>query len=133
VTDLDITRFAFHTVPQTKEQADGNWVAYYPARGWSVTGATKAEAMQRLRDEVMRRQGINGADPVAEDERIFRQHIREPIPGVYLMDNDLYLALKDKCDSQGVLEEAFKESERRRALGQTYTKDDYLREHGGDN
>jgi hypothetical protein len=133
VTDFDITQFAVHTVPQTEEQADGRWVAYYPARGWSVTGATEAEAMQRLRDEVMRRQGIAGGDPVAEDERIIRQHIHEPIAGVYLMDNDLYLALKDKRDSRQVLEEAFKESERRRALGQTYTQDDYLREHGDDN
>jgi hypothetical protein len=129
VTDLDITRFAFHEVPQIEEQPDGSWVACYPARGWSVTGATEAEAVQRLRDEVVHRQGIAGTNPVAEDERILRQHLREPIPGVSVMDNDLYLALKDEPDSQRVLLEAFQESERRRALGQSYTKDDYLREH----
>ena len=67
------------------------------------------------------------------DEPRLKNRIADGLLGVSLMDNDLYLALKDKRDSQQVLEEAFRESERRRALGQTYTQDDYLREHGDDN
>jgi hypothetical protein len=68
------------------------------------------------------------------------RHLADPIPGVYAMDAELFRYLRGLDEASGSaapqaratragLDLAFEEAERRRALGQAYTKDDYLAEH----
>jgi hypothetical protein len=65
------TKGVWRFTPQTEQRSDGTWRAWYPSGGWSVTGATEAEAKDKpLResarhrsdpDEVARRVAIIGA------------------------------------------------------------------------
>jgi hypothetical protein len=128
VTSIDVTQFAIQADPQFQEQPDGTWEANYPHLDWSVTAASKSEARKKLSDEFIRRQstGPNADAELQGQEDLLRRHFDEPIPGLYVMDNDLYIELRDKTDEERM--RAFSESERRRALGQPYTKSDYLRE-----
>lgn len=128
MTGIDVTQFAIHADPQFQEQPNGTWKAHYPHLDWSITGSSKSDARTKLTDEFVRRQS-NGPDVDAElryQEDLLRRHFDEPIPGLYVMDNDLYVELRDNTDEERA--RAFGESERRRALGQPYTKADYLRE-----
>ena len=128
MTGIDVTQFAMEVDPQFQEESDGTWMAHYPHLDWSVTGSSKSEARAKLSDEFIRRQSA-GLDIDAELEYqkiVLQHHFDEPIPGLYVMDNDLYIELRDKTDEERM--RAFRESERRRALGQSYTKVDYLRE-----
>lgn len=123
--DDELTRYAFHMDPQY-EECDGMWTARYPEADWSVCAPSKQEAHQRLGEEFIARQNA-GTDPLAYADDIYRRHLGEPIPGVYAMDNELYreLLLGRSGEER---KRAFAEAELRRALGQTYTKDDYLGE-----
>lgn len=125
MTEADLTEFAFHMDPQSEQLRDGSWTVKYPRADWSVSGLSEDDAMQKLRDEFIRRQSA-GDDPLAYTDQVYREHLRSPIPGVYAMENDLYLEVKDRGYDE--IQRVFREAERRRALGQNYTKDDYLRE-----
>jgi hypothetical protein len=56
---------------------------------------------------------------------ILEQHPAHPIPGVYALDCELFQYLREK-GMRSEPDHAFEEAERRRALGQTHTKADYL-------
>jgi hypothetical protein len=97
-----------------------------------VSAPSESAARQKLSDEVMRRQNA-GQDPFAYTDDLYRQHLREPMAGVYAMDNELYRELIHRFGHDETrLQEAFEESERRRAVGQTYTKDDHYRINSSD-
>lgn len=118
-------RFAFRMVPQCERTSDG-WRAWYPGADWSVTWPSEEEARYKLAEEVTRRRNT-GENPMAFQEAVYRQHLREPVPGVYAMDSQLYRYLvRDVIghDEDG-LQEVFEEAERWRADGKTYTKADY--------
>jgi hypothetical protein len=55
--------------------------------------------------------------------------LREPIDGIYAVDNELYRQLIDAAPEER--ERAVQEAERRRRRGQTYTLADYRRESPG--
>jgi hypothetical protein len=117
--------FAFRMTPQFERIYDG-WRASYPGSDWSVTAPSEEEARQKLVDEVNRRRDA-GEDPKAFQEAVCRRHLQEPVPGVYAMDNELYrYVARETGYDQDALQEAFEESERRRALGASFTKADYL-------
>lgn len=118
-------RFAFRMAPQIVEDEVG-WRAQYPGAGWSVVGSTAEEAGQRLAEEVTRRRNA-GEDPMAFQNEVYRRHLEEPVVGVWAMDSQLYrhLVLLGGYD-QDSLQPVFEEAERRRALGQSFTKEDYL-------
>jgi hypothetical protein len=118
--------YAFHMEPVVAATDDG-WTASYPAADWSVSGASSAEALQRLGEEFTRRQNA-GDDPLGYADEIYRQHLREPVPGVYAVDNELYRELVHAPAAER--EHVVKEAERRRRLGQPYTLADYRRERG---
>jgi hypothetical protein len=118
-------RFAFRMSPQCERTSDG-WRAWYPGADWSVTAPTEEEARHKIAEEVSRRRNA-GENPMAFQEAVYRQHLQEPIPGVYSMDNELYRHLiREVGYDQDALQEVFEESERRRAQGQSYTKAEYL-------
>lgn len=123
VSSDELRRYAFHMEPQLK-QGVGSWTAAYPAADWSVSAPSKEEALERLGEEFIRRQNI-GEDPLAYADAVYRRHLREPIPGVYAIDNELYRELVRAPESDRKF--AIEEAERRRRLGQRYTKSDYLR------
>ncbi|BCO35652.1 hypothetical protein MHEC_20850 [Mycobacterium heckeshornense] len=118
-------RFAFRMKPQFEHTTDG-WRAWYPGSDWSVTAPSAEEARQKLVAEVNRRREA-GEDPKAFQEAVYRKHLQEPVPGVYAMDNELYrYVARETGYDQDALQEVFEESERRRALGESFTKADYL-------
>ena len=81
---------------------------------------------EALRKEFIRRQSVGNAAEAYADE-IYLRHLREPVPGVYAMSNDLYLQLRERGASQEDFERAFKEAEEKFLAGETYTMEDYLR------
>jgi hypothetical protein len=118
-------RFAFRMTPQI-EECDGEWRASYPGADWCVTAPSEAEAQRKLSEEVSRRRDA-GEDPKAFQEAVYRRHLQVPIPGVYAVDNEVYLLVaRETGYDQAALQKVFEEAERRRAEGKSYTKADYL-------
>ncbi len=96
-----------------------------------MTADSKEAALDKVRDEYARRMNA-GDDPQPRSAEIYEQHLKSPVPGVYAMDAELFRhlrALGEAPLSRASLDRAFEEAERRRALGQAYTKADYLAEH----
>jgi hypothetical protein len=122
VTDSELRRYAFHMEPQTEEREE-SWTAAYPGANWSASGRSRAEALQRLGEEFMQRQNA-GEDPLAYAEGVYRRHLREPVEGVYAVDNELYRELVHAPAPER--QRAIEEAERRRRRGQPYTLADYL-------
>jgi hypothetical protein len=117
-------RYAFHLQPQL-ERSSGTWTARYPEADWSVSAPSKEQALQRLGEEFIRRQNA-GEDPLAYAEAVYRRHLRDPVPGVYAVDNELYRELVHAPESDR--KRAIEEAERRRRRGQPYTRSDYAQE-----
>lgn len=115
-------KYALFTEPIVTQQDDRTWQAQNPGADWYVTAETREEAVARLSEESARRHGTGEAGI-----SLWRRHLADPIPGVYAIDKELFLHLRFNAPL-AELQAAFRESERRRVLGQTYTKDDYLTE-----
>jgi hypothetical protein len=81
-----------------------------------------------LGEEFVRRQN-SGDDPLAYADDVYRRHLREPIDGIYAVDNDLYRQLIDATPEER--ERAVQEAERKRRLGEQYTLSDYRRDREG--
>ncbi|MCG5434090.1 hypothetical protein LV457_17600 [Mycobacterium sp. MYCO198283] len=120
----DLTKYAFDMEPQVEPGGD-TWTAFYPGADWSVSAPSREQALHELRKEFIRRQNA-GQDPLAYADAVYRAHLREPIAGVYAVDNELYRELVHAPESNR--RRAVQEAERRRRLGQTYTKSDYLKD-----
>jgi hypothetical protein len=120
-----LQQYAFHATPLL-EESGGWWTARYPHQDWTVSAATRDEALEQLKDEFMRRQNAGDAGYAYADTVCLR-HLEEPVPGIYAMDNDLYRELMHEGTAQADVMRAFEEAEERRQQGQPYTKDDYLR------
>lgn len=87
---------------------------------------SEAAAAEEIGNEAMRRAdaGLPDAQPPHD---LLERHLADPIPGVYALDRELFLYLRSRFGvAQTLL--AFEEAERRRAVGQSYTKDDWLAE-----
>ena len=120
----ELYQYAFQMEPQLR--ADGNaWTASYPGSDWSVSGGSRDEALQRLGEEFVRRQN-SGDDPLAYADDVYRRHLREPIDGIYAVDNELYRQLIDAAPDER--ERAVQKAERKRRSGERYTLSDYLRD-----
>jgi hypothetical protein len=120
----ELRRYAFHMEPQLEEGGQ-SWTAAYPDADWAVSGRSSDEALQRLGEEFTRRQNA-GEDPLAYAEAVYRRHLREPVAGVYAVDNELYRKLVHASAPER--KRAIEEAERRRRQGKPYTLSDYLRE-----
>lgn len=123
----ELYRYAFEMKPLLRSDGD-QWVASYPGADWSVSGTSQDEALQRLGEEFVRRQN-SSEDPLAYADDVYRRHLREPIEGIYAVDNELYRQLIDAPTEER--ERVIEEAERRRRLGQTYTLADYRRDSAG--
>jgi hypothetical protein len=121
-TPNELMRWAFHMEPQVEQDGE-SWTASYPAFDWSVSAPSREEALQRLRDEFARRQNAGEIAPDYADA-VYLRHLREPIPGIYAMDNEVFLQLRD--EPWTTHRRAFKEAEEKRRLGQPYTIADYF-------
>jgi hypothetical protein len=126
--DDELRQYAFHMDPQVVANG-GTWTASYPGADWSVTGSSEHEALERLGEEFVRRQNA-GEDPLSYAETVYRRHLREPVDGVYAVDNELYRELVHAAPAER--ERTVKEAERRRRLGQAYTLSDYRRDRQND-
>ena len=120
----ELMQYAFHLEPLVETSGD-SWTASYPGANWSVSGSSRQEALQRLGKEFIRRQNA-GDDPLSHADAVYRRHLRNPVPGVYAVDNELYRALVHAPAPDR--ERAIREAERRRRSGQAYTMADYLRD-----
>jgi hypothetical protein len=126
--DDELRQYAFHMEPQLAENGD-IWTASYPGADWSVTGSSEQAALERLGEEFVRRQNA-GEDPLSYTDEVYRQHLREPVPGVYAVDNELYRELVHAPSAER--ERTVKEAERRRRLGESYMLSDYRRDRQND-
>jgi len=109
-----LQQWAFEVEPVFTQEGE-SWTGSYPGADWSVSAPTEAEAREKLGAEFIRRQNAG-------------EHLQEPIAGVYAMDNEVYLQLRDEPWTEH--SRAFKEAEAKRLRGETYTKEDYLRGRG---
>jgi hypothetical protein len=124
-TPEELMRYAFHMEP-VFEQKGEVWVGSYPTVEWSVTAPTEAQAREKLGEEFIKRQNAGeDARALAYADEVHLRHLRKPIPGLYAMDNEVYLQLRDEPWTEHG--RAFKEAEAKRLRGETYTKEDYLR------
>ncbi len=122
-----LQRWAFQMEPIFTHDGE-SWTGCYPGADWSVSAPTEAEAREKLGEEFIRRQNT-GDDPLGYADAIYLRHLQEPIPGVYAMDNEVYLQLRDEPWTEH--SRAFKEAEAKRVQGLPYTKEDYLRGRDG--
>jgi hypothetical protein len=120
----EIYRYAFEMKPQVRDDGD-EWTASYPGADWSVSGRSREDALHNLGEEFKRKQNA-GEDALAYADDVYRRHLREPVEGVYAVDNELYRQLIDAPAAER--DRVVKEAERRRRLGQIYTLADYRRD-----
>lgn len=117
-------QYATHIRPLITQTNDHRWRAQYPGVEWHVVSDTEAAAGDEILKEALRR--ADAGEPDAQPPHdLLKRHLKQPIPGVYAIDRELFLYLRSHV---GVAEtqSAFEEAERRRAAGQPYTKNDYL-------
>jgi hypothetical protein len=122
-----LQQWAFQMEPVFTDDG-GSWTGSYPGADWSVSAPTEAEAREKLGKEFVRRQNA-GEDALGYADAVYLRHLQEPVPGVYAMDNEVYLQLKDEPWTEHG--RAFKEAEAKRVQGQPYTKEDFLRGRDG--
>lgn len=122
-----LQQWAFQMEPVYTDDGE-SWTGSYPGADWSVSAPTEAEAREKLGEEFIRRQNA-GEDALAYADAVYLRHLQEPVPGVYAMDNEVYLELKDEPWTEHG--RAFKEAEAKRVQGLPYTKEDYLRGRDG--
>ena len=122
VSTDELRRYAFHMDPQVHTDGE-SCTASYPGADWSVSGRSSQDALKRLGEEFIRRQNA-GEDPLAYGEGVYRRHLRDPVDGVYAIDNELYRELVHAPAAER--KRTIDEAERRRRLGQLYTLSDYL-------
>lgn len=113
--------------PLLTQQDDQQWRAQYPGLNWYVTAESEPAAADKLSEEALRRVDA-GEDNAQPPHDLLTRHLVQPIPGVFALDRELFLYLRTE---HGVAEvnRAFEEAERRRALGQPYTKREYMQRH----
>ncbi len=119
-------KYATHFRPIITKTSETRWRAQYPGLDWHVIADSEAAAAEEIGNEAMRRAdaGLPDAQPPHD---LLEQHLANPIPGVYALDRELFLYVRSRFGvAQTLL--AFEEAERRRAVGQSYTKDDWLAE-----
>lgn len=104
-----------------------------------MTADSAETAGERIHQEALRR--LDAGEPDAQPPfDILERHLGNPIPGVYAVHAELFgylRGLDQASDStasnarvtSASLDLAFEEGGRRRAVGLTYTKADYLAEH----
>lgn len=110
--------------PLITRQDDKRWRAQYPELDWYVSADSEQAAGEKINAEALRR--LDAGEPDAQPpQTILERHLANPIPGVYALDRELFVYLREK-GVRSELDNAFEEAERRRARGQTYTKADYL-------
>lgn len=122
-----LQQWAFQMEPVFTDDGE-SWTGSYPGADWSVSAPTEAEAREKLGEEFIRRQNA-GEDALAYADAVYLRHLQEPVPGVYAMDNEVYLQLKDEPWTEHG--RAFREAEAKRVQGLPYTKEDYLRGRDG--
>ena len=115
----ELMRWAFHMDPQVTQNGE-SWTASYPEADWSVSAPSREEALQRLGEEFIRRQNA-GENALGYADAVYLRHLQNPIPGVYAMDNEVFLQLRDEPWTEH--SRAFKEAEEKRVLGEPYTKE----------
>jgi hypothetical protein len=118
-------QYAVHIRPLITQRDNKMWRAQYPELDWYVTADSKEAAGAKINEEALRR--LDAGEPDAQPPHdILERHLANPIPGVYALDRELFVYLREEGE-RSELDKAFEEAERRRALGQTYTKADYLK------
>ncbi|OBK73525.1 hypothetical protein [Mycobacterium sp. 1274761.0] len=71
-----VWRFA----PQTEQFGDGTWRAWFASGGWTVSGSTEQDAIEKANAEWFRRR--DDPDEQARRLALMRRHLVEPQPGV---------------------------------------------------
>jgi len=126
--DLDVLyqQYATHIRPLITQTSGQQWRAQYPGVDWHVTAGSEEAAGDQITKEALRR--LDAGEPDAQPPHdLLKRHLEQPIPGVYALDRELFLYLRDHA-GHAEIQRAFEEAELRRAEGRSYTKSDYLDE-----
>lgn len=92
-------RYVVLVRPQLSQDSDGSWRAQYPEADWYVTGESEQQARARLSDEFERRLQ-HGQTTTLPDDDLLERHLANPIPGVYAIDRDVYMAVRGKPNAE---------------------------------
>ncbi|MDO2969893.1 hypothetical protein [Mycobacteroides abscessus] len=95
----DTGRYVVLVRPQLCRDGSGTWRAQYPEADWCVTGENEQQARDSLRDEFERRLQ-HGETETAPKDDLFERRLVNPIPGVYAIDRDIYMALRGKPNTE---------------------------------
>jgi hypothetical protein len=117
-------QYAVYVRPLLTQQDDTRWKAQYPGVDWYVIGDSEQAAGTMIAEEAVRRRTAGEPDSQPSPD-LLQRHLEHPVPGIYALDRELFIYLRES-GKRSELNGAFEEAERRRALGQTYTKADYL-------
>ncbi|SKT78109.1 Uncharacterised protein [Mycobacteroides abscessus subsp. massiliense] len=93
----DVSRYVVVVRPQVLQDSDGSWRAQYPEADWSVRGDSEQNARAKLRDEFERRVQSGQTDTAPNDD-LLRCHLANPIPGVYAIDRETYMEIRERPD-----------------------------------
>jgi hypothetical protein len=87
--------------PQTEQFSDGSWRAWFPSGGWTVTGSSESDAVEKANAEWFRRR--EETDEIARRMELMRRHLVHPVPGVQNTPSSvLKSALNDSNPAQAV-------------------------------
>lgn len=85
--------------PQLSRDSNGSWRAQYPEADWYVTAESEQQARDRLSGEFERRLR-QGETTTAPNDDLLERHLINPIPGVYAIDRDVYMAIRSKPNAE---------------------------------
>lgn len=95
----DTGRYVVLVRPRLSRGSDGSWRAQYPEADWLVGGESEQQARDSLHDEFERRLQSGEIHTAPNDDLLERQLI-SPIPGVYAVDRDVYMAIRGKPNAE---------------------------------
>jgi hypothetical protein len=84
-TDVDV---GFYCRPQVEQLQDGSWRGRYPTADWSVVAGDRESAIEKVKQEDQRRLREQPGY-MARQYQVMRQHLIEPISGVYAFSKEL--------------------------------------------
>lgn len=103
--------------PQVRQDGNGSWVAQYPEADWSVTGTSEADARAKIRDEFGRRLRNGESEPSSLSEDVLERHRAKPIPGIYVIDRNVYMSLREAPDAETAISRLMDEMDTRSDCG----------------
>ncbi|SPX94878.1 hypothetical protein [Mycobacterium xenopi] len=89
-------QYATHIRPLITQISADQWRAQYPGLTWHVTAESEQAAADEITKEALRRLDA-GQDDAQPPHDLLKRHLEKPLPGVYAMDRELFLYLRENA------------------------------------